>query len=166
MSQVSQVVSQLDGVVSWLQQHMITVKLQHAEDNFPGDDSIAIRSKELHCCIPLPPSDLQRWHWSNNFVISILQCSCIFNFSLYDSTSPPYPPSLLISRLFSLMPLKAAPLRLVSLSIETLPNQMYPGTLVAPCDLVLQITPLPGNGTINWKCDPHPAYCNCSLISE
>lgn len=61
-------------------------------------------------------------------------------FSLYDSTSPSYPPPLLISRLFSLMPLKATPLRLVALSIEMLPNQIQTqGLWEAPCDLVLQI---------------------------
>lgn len=111
--------------------------------------------KKLLCCILLPQSDLLRWHWSNKFVISILQCSCIFNFSLCDFTSPSYPPPLLISRLFSLMPLKATPLRLVALSIETLPNQIQTqGLWEAPCDLALQIRRLLWNGTINRKCDP------------
>lgn len=117
-SRALSVAVKLDAVVSWLYQHMITEKLQHAEDYFPGDDSIGCRSKEPLCCML----------FYQTCSVSVLQSSCILNFSLYDSTSPPYPCSYLISRLFSLMPLKAAPLRLVSLSTETLPNQMYPRT--------------------------------------
>lgn len=65
------------------------------------------------------------------------------------------------------MLLKGAPLRLVSLSIETLPHQMYTGTLGSSLDLVLQILNLLlRNGTTNRKCDTQPTQCNCSLNKD
>lgn len=77
-----------DSAISSLYRRMITEKLQHAEDSFPSDDSVGVRSKELFCRIPLPQSNLECWHSPNSLVISILRCSRVFNFSLYDFYLP------------------------------------------------------------------------------
>lgn len=99
-----------------------------------------------------------------SFQFSSVAVYLIFSLWFYP---PHYPPSLLISCLFSLMPLKGAPLRLVSLSIETLPNQMYTGALGSFLDLVLQIHYLLlRNGTTNRKCDTQLTQCNCSLNKD